>query len=50
VSEQHTAGGVVPEHQEKYSKRYSGGSCIQHITPQAVRYRSTGKMFEQLQR
>jgi hypothetical protein len=35
----------------KCSNRYSGGgSCIQHITPQAVRYRSTGKMFDQLQR
>jgi hypothetical protein len=34
----------MPEHREKYSKRYSGGgSYIQHITPQTVRYRSTGK-------
>ena len=41
----------MPEHRGKYSKCHSGGgSCIQHITPQAVRYRSTGKMFEQLQR
>ena len=41
----------MPEHREKCSNRYSGGgSHLQHNTPRAVRCRSTGKMFQPLQR